>query len=98
MDAKLVTAHRDLLALDHAIADLYERFGDRVDGNGDFVEAEERRFAALDCLATIGAGPQGMVAKAHALKVLSVVDDIDRRAAIAVSLADDVLRHFSRAA
>jgi hypothetical protein len=34
----------------------------------------------------------------RALKAVSVAEDIDRHAAITASLADDVLRHFSRAA
>jgi hypothetical protein len=78
---------------------LYEKLGDRADGNADYVDAEERRFAALECLATVQArSPEGMIAKARALKAVSIAEDIDRQAAIAASLADDVLRHFSRAA
>ena len=54
---------------------------------------------ALQSLATISAeSPEGMIAKAKALKAASIVEDYDRQAAIAVSLADDVLRYFSRAA
>jgi hypothetical protein len=98
-DLQLTTAHRDLLSLDHAIAKLCDRFGDLVDGKSDFIEAEERRFAALDCLATMRASsPAGMTAKARTLKVLSIADDPDRQAAIAASLADDVLRYFNRIA
>ena len=98
-DVELTTAHRDLLSLDHAIGKLHDKFGDRADSRADCVEAEERRFAAPECLATIQAGsPAGMVAKAKALKVASVAEDLDRQAAIAASLAGDVLRHFSRAA
>jgi hypothetical protein len=95
-DLELTTAQRDLLALDHAIGKLYDKFGDRVDSRADFIEAEERRFTALECLATARAqSPEGMVAKA---RVLKAVDDTDRQAAIGASLADDVLRYFSRAA
>jgi len=71
-DLELTTAHRELLALDHAIGKLHDKFGDRSDSRADYVEAEERRFEALECLATIQAGsPAGMVAKARALKALS---------------------------
>ena len=49
LDADLTNAHRSLVSLDRAIGKLYDRFGDRVDGNGDFIDAEERRFAALEC-------------------------------------------------
>jgi hypothetical protein len=62
-DLKLTTAHRDLLSLDHAIGELYEKFGDCVDGKSEFIEAEKRRSAALECLSTIKAGsPEGMIA------------------------------------
>ncbi|MGB9392098.1 MAG: hypothetical protein WCB70_19215 [Xanthobacteraceae bacterium] len=65
----------------------------------DYIDAEERRFAALDSLATIQSGsPAGLVAKAKALNALSLAEDPDRRAAIAASLADDVLRCFNPAA
>jgi hypothetical protein len=98
-DVDLTTAQRDLLSLDHAIGKLYDKFGDRVDGRAVYIDAEERRFTALGSLATIRAGsPEGMIAKAKALKAISVAEDIDRHAAIAASLADDVLRHFSHAA
>jgi hypothetical protein len=70
-DLELTTAHRELLALDHAIGKLHDKFGDRADSRADYVEAEERRFEALECLATIQAGSPGMVAKARALKALS---------------------------
>jgi hypothetical protein len=95
-DQVLTTAHRELLSLDRAISGLYEKFGDCVEGKADFIEAEGRRFAAIECLATVRAqSPGGMVAKARALKAVSVAEDIDRQAAIAASLADDVLRYFS---
>jgi hypothetical protein len=98
-DHRLTTSQRELLALDHTIGRLYDKFGDRVDKKADFIEAEERRFTALKCLATARArSPKGMVAKAKAIKAVSVTDDIDRAAAIATSLAGDVLRYFSRAA
>jgi hypothetical protein len=61
-DLELITAHRNLLSFDQAIAQLHDKFGDRVDGNADFIDAEERRFEALECLGTIGAGsPDGMI-------------------------------------
>jgi hypothetical protein len=98
-DFELTTAHRDLLSPDRSIAKLYDRFGDRVDGKTDFIEAEERRFAVLDCLATIQASsPAGMVAKARAIKTVSIAEDPDRQVAIAASLADDVIRYFNRSA
>jgi hypothetical protein len=99
IDLELTTAHRDLLSLDHSIAKLYDRFGERVDGKTDFIEAEERRFAALDCLATIQASsPAGMIAKARALKALSIAEDPNRQAVIAASPADGVIRYFNRSA
>jgi hypothetical protein len=85
IDLELTTAHRDLLSLDHSIAKLYDRFGERVDGKTDFIEAEERRFAALDCLA-------------RALKALSIAEDPNRQAVIAASPADGVIRYFNRSA
>jgi hypothetical protein len=98
-DHQLTTAHRDLLSLDHAISKLYERFGDLVDGNADYVDAEERRFAALDCLATIQASsPAGMTAKARAMQMQQVIEDPGRCNAIAASLASDVIRYLSRSA
>jgi hypothetical protein len=61
-----------------------------------YIDAEERRFTALESLATIRAqSPEGIVAKARALKARSLVEDIDRQAAIAASLADDMLRYFA---
>jgi hypothetical protein len=97
-DLELTTAHRELLSLDRVISGLYEKFGDSAEGKADLIEAEERRFEVLECLATIQASsPAGMVAKARVLKAVSVADDFDRQAAIAASLADDVLRYFSYA-
>jgi hypothetical protein len=64
-----------------------------VEGKADFIEAEERRFAALESLSTIQArSPEGMVAKARALKAVSVAEDIDHHASIAVG------RYFTRPA
>ncbi|MFY9836262.1 MAG: hypothetical protein WAK55_07280 [Xanthobacteraceae bacterium] len=64
-DLKLTTARRDLLSLDHAITKLREKFAADFERRADFIDAEERRFAALDCLATIQAtSPAGMIAKA----------------------------------
>ena len=98
MDAQLVTAHRRLELLDLTIAALCKKFGDDVDGQHPYWTAENRRDGALERLATIPArSPDGMVAKARALKAVSVADDIDRQAAIATSLAGDVVRYFSRA-
>jgi len=96
-DLKLTTAQRELLSLDHAISQLHDKFGDRADGRADYIDAEERRSDALEHLATIQAGsPEGMIAKARALKAVSIADDLDRRAEIAASLAGDVLRFFDR--
>jgi hypothetical protein len=39
-----------------------------------------------------------LIAKAKALKAVSIAEDIDRQAAIAGSLAGDVLRYFNGAA
>jgi hypothetical protein len=97
-DLELTTAHRDLLELDHAIAQLYNRLGDTIDGDPDFLHAEEWRGAALERLATVPAvSPAGLVAKAKALTTLSLTEDPDRTSAIAASLADDVIKHFDRA-
>lgn len=57
------------------------------------MDAEERRFALLDRLTTKRAlSPADLVAKARAVSTLD--EDPDRQAAIAASLADDLLLHF----
>jgi hypothetical protein len=100
-DLELATAYRDLVEFDRVIDELYSKFpGKELDeGKNEFEEADKRRETALQTLATIPAkSPEGMIAKAKALKAASIVEDYDRQAAIAMSLADDVLRYFSGAA
>ena len=99
-DLELATAYRDLVEFDRVIDELYSKFpGKELEGKNEFEEADKRRETALQNLATIPAeSPEGMIAKAKALKAASIVEDYDRQAAIAVSLADDVLRYFGRAA
>jgi hypothetical protein len=97
-DLNLMDAHRELLELDRTISELWEKFGDHVEDKQEFIEAEARRFAALECLATVQArSPEGMLAKATALKVASITEDVHRQAAIGLSLASDVLWHFRQA-
>ncbi len=67
MDAQLVTAQRNLQSLDLAIDELCKKFADDFEDREDFVEAEERRFAALDCLATIRAGAVALTTHKRAL-------------------------------
>ena len=99
-DLELANAYRDLVEFDRVIDELYSKFPDKeLEGKNEFEEADKRRETALQSLATIPAeSPEGMIAKAKALKAASLVEDYDPQAAIAVSLADDVLRYFSRAA
>jgi hypothetical protein len=96
-DFELTTAHCKLQALDHAIAELHEKL-DHVEDSSEYIDADERRFAVLERLATTRAiSPAGLVAKAKAIKAASVADDLDRQAAIAASLTDDVLRYYGSA-
>jgi hypothetical protein len=94
-DHRLTTAHRDLATLDLTIAALCKKFGDDVDEQDSYWAAEDRRSAALERLANIRAtSPEGIRAKARALKQPDV-EFSAWYAAIAASLADDVLRWFS---
>jgi hypothetical protein len=94
-DLELTTARRALQSTDKTIAALCRKFGDDIDKRPEYQAAENRRDRALELLAnTRASSPAGMVAKARALKTLD--DDLDRQAAIAASLADDVLRHLGR--
>jgi hypothetical protein len=97
-DLELGAALRNLQSLDLTIAALCKKFGDDVDRQRPYWTAEDRRCDVLDRLASTPAAlPEGMVAKARAIKVVSVSEDPGRQAAIAASLAADVLRYFSRA-
>lgn len=97
MDAELVTAHRNLELLNLAIAALCKKFGDDMDRQRSYWTAENRRDDALERLATTPArSPDGMMAKAKALQQPDMKYS-HHYAAVAASLADDVLRHFSRA-
>ena len=98
MDTELVAAHRNLQSLDLAIAALCKKFGDDMDRQRSYWTAEDRRDEALDRLAMVPAtSPAGMIAKARALQQPDM-EYSHWYAAIAASLADDVLRYFNRAA
>jgi hypothetical protein len=97
-DLELVTAYRELQSSDLALVRLYKQLGDDADSKRPYRAAEDRRDDALEALASIPAGsPDGMIAKARALQQPDV-EYSNYYAAIAASLADDVLRYFSRPA
>lgn len=97
-DLELLAALGELQSSDLEIDALTKQFGDDVDKQREHQEVEDRRDHALKTLATVQAGsPEGMIAKAKAIQQGDVQYD-SQFPAIAASLADDVIRHFSRAA
>ena len=75
-DAELTEALSNVRALDLAIEELQEKFGDDADQRIDYGELESRQYDALDVLATVPArSKEGMTAKAAALNERTVIGD-----------------------
>jgi hypothetical protein len=90
----IVGAHEQIVSLDAKISEFCDTISDddRYTHQG-YLEAEDARFAAIDRLSEIPAQSwKGIKAKAAALKMRQIQDDYQRTAALAESLADDVLQ------
>jgi hypothetical protein len=75
---------------------IHAAHGDHADARDDYQSLESEWSTTLELLATTPAvSPKGMIAKAAALMHHAVGEDVDRHHDIAISLALDILKHFS---
>jgi hypothetical protein len=94
-DAELMKAVKRLPEIAAELDRLYDEHGDDADRQPDYRDLEIEWFGLLDMLAKERATkPEGMIAKASALLLRPVYNDIHRHSKIGASLAQDVLKHF----
>jgi hypothetical protein len=94
VDGELVEAYQQIVLLDAKIDEFCTTISDedRYTHQG-YLEAEDARFDAIDRLIDIPARSwEGIRAKAAALKMRQILDDVSRAGVLAESLADDVLQ------
>ena len=92
-DRDLYGTHQKIQELDRKIsATLLKQHGDDADEHPDYLKLEDERFEAIYRLSSTPARSwQDIAAKASTLKMQGVLEDYGRTAALAKSLADDVL-------
>jgi hypothetical protein len=93
LDIELVQAAQDLQAVDHAIGNLYRKFGDDADSREDYLALEDRRNEHIATLITVPAKSMtGIQAKAVCVRLRTLIEDWDQHQQVAVSLADDLVQ------
>lgn len=94
-DAELTNAVKRLPEIAAELDRLYGEHGDDADRRPDYRGLENEWFGLLDILAKERTTtPEGMIAKASALLLRPVENDVHRHSEIGASLARDVLHHF----
>jgi hypothetical protein len=92
-DRDLVHAHQEIKELDQKISATLKQHGDDTDERTDYLKFEDERYDAIERLSSTAARSwEGAAAKASTLKMREVLEDHERTAGLAESLADDVLR------
>jgi hypothetical protein len=92
-DRDLVDAHQEIKELDQKISATLKQHGDDADERPDYLKFEDERYDAIEHLSSTAAQSwEGAAAKASTLKMRDILGDCERTAALAESLADDVLR------
>jgi hypothetical protein len=93
VDSDLVQAAHDLQAVDQAIANLYDKFGDDADSREDYLALEDRRNENIATLITVPAKSMiGIEAKAVCVRLKTLIEDYDQHQQVAVSLTDDLVQ------
>jgi hypothetical protein len=93
IDTDLVQAAHDLQAVDQAIKNLCNKFGDDADSREDYLALEDRRNEHIATLITVQAKSMtGIQAKAVCVRLRALIEDWDQHQQVAVSLADDLVQ------